>query len=38
MLFEELLARFSTLEPAGPVVRSPSDVIAGVKSAPLVFS
>ena len=38
VLFEELLDRFSSLEPAGPVVRSPSDVIAGVKAAPLVFA
>jgi cytochrome P450 len=37
ILLEELLARFATVEPAGPVVRSASPVIAGVKSAPLVF-
>ncbi len=37
ILLEELLARFGTLEMAGPVVRTPSPVIAGVRSAPLVF-
>ncbi len=37
ILLEELLNRFATLEMAGPVVRTPSPVIAGVKSAPLVF-
>jgi cytochrome P450 len=37
ILLEELLSRFGTVEPAGPVVRSASPVIAGVKSAPLVF-
>ena len=37
ILLEELLNRFATLEVAGPVVRTPSPVIAGVKSAPLVF-
>ncbi len=37
ILLEELLTRFATLEVAGPVVRTPSPVIAGVKSAPLVF-
>jgi len=37
ILLEELLTRFGTLEVAGPVVRTPSPVIAGVKSAPLVF-
>ncbi len=37
ILVEELLARFSTIEAAGPVVRSASPVIAGVRSAPLVF-
>ena len=34
----ELLDRFETLAPAGPVERSPSPVIAGVRHAPLVFS
>ena len=37
ILLEELLTRFGTLEVAGPVVRTPSPVISGVKSAPLVF-
>ena len=37
ILLEELLQRFATLEVAGPVVRTASPVIAGVKSAPLVF-
>lgn len=35
VVLEELLSRVSTIEPAGPVARSPSTVIAGVKSAPL---
>jgi cytochrome P450 len=34
----ELLDRFETLEPAGPVERTPSPVIAGVRHASLVFS
>ena len=33
----ELLDRFETLAPAGPVERTPSPVIAGVRHAPLVF-
>ena len=37
ILMEELLARFSSVEVAGPVVRTASPVIAGVRSAPLVF-
>jgi len=37
ILLEELLARFGSIEPAGPVVRTASPVIAGVKSAPVVF-
>jgi cytochrome P450 len=37
ILLEELLARFGSIEPAGPVVRSASPVIAGVRSAPVVF-
>ena len=37
ILLEELLARFGSVEPAGEVVRAASPVIAGVKSAPLVF-
>jgi cytochrome P450 len=37
ILLEELLARFGSVEPAGPVVRTASPVIAGVKSAPVVF-
>jgi cytochrome P450 len=38
ILLEELLARFGSVEAAGPVVRTASPVIAGVRSAPLVFS
>lgn len=38
LVLEELLARFSTLEPAGEVAHSPSDIIAGVTSAPLQFA
>jgi cytochrome P450 len=34
----ELLDRFETLEPAGPVERTPSPVIAGVRRASLLFS
>jgi cytochrome P450 len=37
ILMEELLGRFASLEVAGPVVRTASPVIAGVRSAPLVF-
>ncbi len=37
ILLEELLARFGSIEPAGEVVRTASPVIAGVKSAPVVF-
>ncbi len=38
ILMEELLALgFSSVEVAGPVVRTASPVIAGVRSAPLVF-
>jgi len=37
ILLEELLARFGSIGPAGPVVRSASPVIAGVKSAPVAF-
>jgi cytochrome P450 len=37
IMLEELLGRFSSVEVAGPVVRTASPVIAGVKSAPLVF-
>lgn len=37
ILLEELLARFGSLQPAGPVERTASPVIAGVRSAPLVF-
>jgi cytochrome P450 len=37
ILLEELLARFGSLEPAGPVVRTASPVIAGIRAAPLVF-
>jgi cytochrome P450 len=38
LVLEELLARFRTLEPAGEVAHSPSDIIAGVTSAPVRFS
>jgi len=34
----QLLDRFETLSPAGPVERTPSPVIAGVRHAPLVFA
>ena len=37
ILLEELLARFGSVAPAGDVVRAASPVIAGVKSAPVVF-
>ena len=37
ILLEELLQRFSTVRSAGAVERSPSDIIAGVTNAPLVF-
>jgi cytochrome P450 len=37
ILLEELLTRFASVEAAGPVVRTASPVIAGVRSAPLVF-
>ncbi len=38
ILLEELLNRFGSLESVGPVVRTASPVIAGVRSAPLVFT
>jgi cytochrome P450 len=38
LVLEELLARFRTLEPAGEVAYSPSDIIAGVTSAPVRFT
>lgn len=37
ILLEELVDRYATVERAGEVVRTPSTVIAGVQSAPLVF-
>lgn len=37
VLLEELLDRFATIKPAGPVERSASMVIAGINHAPLVF-
>ena len=37
ILLEELLARFGSIAPAGDVVRTASAIIAGVKSAPIVF-
>jgi cytochrome P450 len=36
-LLEELAARFTTIEPAGDVVRTESSVIAGIRSLPLVL-
>ncbi len=38
LVLEELLDRFRTVAPAGEVTYSPSDIIAGVTSAPLVFT
>ncbi|MCX7620346.1 MAG: cytochrome P450 [Acidimicrobiales bacterium] len=38
IMLEELLQRFRRVEPAGPVTRLASTVIAGITSAPLVFS
>jgi cytochrome P450 len=38
VVLSELLERFATVTPAGPVERTPSPVIAGVRRAPLVFS
>lgn len=37
VLLEELLARFADLEPAGDLVASPSPVIAGIRSAPVML-
>jgi len=37
VMLDELLDRFSAIEPGGPVERAPSSVIAGVRHAPLVF-
>jgi cytochrome P450 len=37
-VLSELLDRFNSVEVAGPVVRTASPVIAGIRSAPLVFS
>lgn len=37
VLLEELLARWSTLEPAGEVVRTGSAIIAGLKHAPVTL-
>jgi cytochrome P450 len=37
IVLEELLARFGSVESAGPVIRTASPVIAGVRSAPMVF-
>lgn len=37
VLLEELASRFAAIEPAGPVERSASSVIAGLRSAPLAF-
>lgn len=38
VLLEELLARFASVSPAGPLERTPSPVIAGVRAAPLAFA
>ncbi len=38
ILLEELLARFDSIDVAGPVVRTASPVIAGIRSAPMVFA
>ncbi len=37
VLLEELLGRFASVELAGPVERTASPVIAGVRSAPMIF-
>ena len=37
ILLEELANRFSTIRTAGDIVRTPSQIIAGVVSAPVVF-
>jgi cytochrome P450 len=37
VVLQELLDRFASLDPAGPVERTASPVIAGVRHAPLVF-
>jgi cytochrome P450 len=37
VVLEELLDRFASVEPAGPLERAPSQVIAGIRRAPLVF-
>jgi cytochrome P450 len=37
ILLEELLTRFATIGSAGPVVRTASPVIAGIRAAPMVF-
>lgn len=38
VVLSELLARFASLAPAGPLERTASPVIAGVRHAPLVFT
>ncbi len=38
VVLQELLDRFASLSPAGPVERTPSPVIAGVRRAPLRFA
>jgi cytochrome P450 len=37
VVLEELLDRFAGVEPAGPLERAPSPVIAGIRAAPLAF-
>jgi len=38
VVLEALLDRFAAVEPAGPIERAPSPVIAGVRRAPVVFT
>jgi cytochrome P450 len=38
VVLSELVTRFAAVTPAGPLERTPSPVIAGVRHAPLVFS
>ncbi len=37
LLLEEMVARYSAIEPVGEIVRTPSSIIAGVVSAPVRF-
>ncbi|HEX4081913.1 MAG TPA: cytochrome P450, partial [Acidimicrobiales bacterium] len=38
VVLDALLDRFSAIEPAGPVERAPSPVIAGIRKAPVRFT